>query len=212
MKHLLKLLLLGMIFGCICCGNSETEKDATENISKTTDTLYHLLDDSVEEPLVMEWNVSRQKAVSSKNYIMEVSDSSGRPVALYFYYHGLNRRQVIDDPEIILFTYNGKSVDIYTNHSPETDCSMWADEDFRCLHYHVVFDDIRRITDYSVHSFVDTLRMKEYYQEMKLEYNNKEQDCILLEEYHGLESCNDIEVPYMQFSYRKFPTTKNDGK
>ena len=165
------------------------------------DTLYHLLDGFNEEPTVIERNVSRRKAVSSKNYIMEVTDDLARPVALYFYYYGLNRRSKIDDPEIILFRYNhnNKNVDIYTSYSRETDYSMWAAEDFRCLHYHIEFDENHRIKDYSISSFVDTLRRREYFQKMNLQDNNEELEDFLLEEYHGVEACKDIEIPY-QFS------------
>lgn len=167
------------------------------------DTLYHLLDGLNEEPSVIEWNVSQQKAILSKNYIIEVTDDLARPVALYFYYYGLNRRGKIDDPEIILFMYKNKAIDIYTSYSRETDFSMWAVEDFRCLHYHIEFDEKHRIKDYSISSFVDTLRRREYIQKMNLQENNEETEDILLEEYHGVEACKDIRIPYLDFSYTK---------
>ena len=100
------------------------------------DTLYHTLDPLKEEPWVLEWNVSKRDALSSKNYIMEVTDRGGRPTALYFYYNGLNRRMKIDDLEIVTFTYDDNAVDIYSRYSRETDYTIWADEDFRCLLFH----------------------------------------------------------------------------
>lgn len=159
------------------------------------DTLYHTLDPLKEEPWVLEWNVSKRDALSSKNYIMEVTDSVGRPTALYFYYNGLNRRTKIDDMEIVTFTYDDNAIDIYSRYSRETDYSMWIDESFRCLHYHVVFDDSHRMTDFVMYSFVDTLRKREYYHDTKAEEGRS----VLLEEYHGLEACKEIEIPYMRF-------------
>jgi len=167
------------------------------------DTLYHVIDGYKEEPMVMEWNVSHQKAVSSKNYIIEVTDDSARTITLFFYYYGSNRRRIIDDPEIILFVYDDKSFDIYTNYSYETDCSMWADEDFRCLHYHVMYDRNNRMTDFSITSFVDTLRRKEYYQDMNVEENNGNLNDYIIEEYHGDEACKNIEIPFLCFVYSK---------
>jgi len=170
---------------------------------KAQDTLYHMIDGFNEELSVIEWNVSQQKAVSSKNYIIEVTDDLARPVALYFYYYGLNRRGKIDDPEIVLFMYKNNVIDIYTSYSRETDYSMWAVEDFRCLHYHIEFDENNRIKDYSTSSFVDTLRRREYYQYMNLKETKEELVDLLLEEYHGIETCKDIEIPYLDFFYKK---------
>jgi len=162
-----------------------------------------MIDGFNEELSVIEWNVSQQKAVSSKNYIIEVTDDLARPVALYFYYYGLNRRGKIDDPEIVLFMYKNNVIDIYTSYSRETDYSMWAVEDFRCLHYHIEFDENNRIKDYSTSSFVDTLRRREYYQYMNLKETKEELVDLLLEEYHGIETCKDIEIPYLDFFYKK---------
>lgn len=167
------------------------------------DTLYHILCPNREEPLVSKWNVLKDDAIESKNYVMELKDSLGRIKALYFYYNGYNRRMRIDDPEIVLFKYNNNTVDIITEHSYETNYEFWVDEDFRCLLYHVVFDDNHRITDFSKYSFVDTLRKKDYYYEMKLEDDKEGLDSVLLEEYHGLKSCNDIIIPYIEFSFCK---------
>ena len=165
------------------------------------DTLYHIMDAFNEEPSVIEWNVSRQKAVSSKNYIIEVRDNLGRPVALYFYYYGLNRRRIIDDPEIVLFMYKNKAIDIYETYSRETDYSMWAADHFLCLHSHIEYDEKHRIKDYTITSFVDTLRRREYYQYMNLKENEPEYEGFLLGEYHGIEACKDVVIPFSIFCY-----------
>lgn len=165
------------------------------------DTLYHLMDGFKEEPWVIEWNVSQQKAVSSKNYIIEVTDTLDRTVALYFYYYGLNRRGKIDDPEIVLFMYKNKAIDIYEKYSRETNYSMWAHDGFRCLHSHIEYDEEHRIKDYSITSFVDTLRRREYYQYMDLKENEEDCEDILVEEYHGVEACKDIAIPFSIFCY-----------
>ena len=165
------------------------------------DTLYHIMDGFNEEPFVIEWNVSQQKAVSSKNYIIEVRDNMDRPVALYFYYYGVNRRGKIDDPEIVLFMYKKNAIDIYTKYSRETDYSMWAAEDFRCLHYHIEYDEKYRIKDNLITSFVDTIRKRDYYQNMNLKENEGFSEEFLLEEYHGVEACKDVVIPYSIFCY-----------
>ena len=173
--------------------------------ANSQDTLYHVLDESKEEPSIKEWNVSHQKAVLSKNYIIEVTDNFARPTILYFYYHGINCRRVIDDPEIILFEYNDGSIDIIENYSRETDYAMWENEDFRYLHHHIELDENYRIKDYLIWSLVDTLRRQEYYQDMDLKDPNKDLETILLEEYHGVEACKEITIPYLEYLYAKDP-------
>ena len=133
------------------------------------DTLYHILGPNREEPLVSKWNVLKDDAIESKNYVMELTDSLGRVKALYFYYNGFNRRMRIDDPEIILFQFNDTVVDIYTDYSYETDYGLWEDEDFRRLHCIVKFDDNRNIISFYTYSFVDTFRRVEYLKKSKKE-------------------------------------------
>ncbi len=172
---------------------------------RAQDTLYHRLYSNKEEPLVSIWNVPKDNAIKSKNYVMELTDSLGRVKALYFYYNGFNRRMRIDDPEIILFQFNDTVVDIYTDYSYETDYELWEDEDFRRLHCIVKFDDNRNIISFYTYSFVDTFRRVEYLKKSKKEDDKIDNECVLLiEEYHGLENCKDFEVPYLSFSYYKF--------
>lgn len=167
------------------------------------DTLYHVLDASIEEPSVKEWNVSRQKAIVSKNYIIEVTDNLDRPVVLYFYYNGLNRRLRIDDPEIIVFMYKDGAIDIFENYSRETDYSMWANEDFRRLHYHLEFDKEYSLKDYLIYSFVDTIQRRDYFQHMDSKGDKEDFEVFLLDEYHGVEACKYIKIPYLDFLYTK---------
>ena len=172
---------------------------------RAQDTLYHRLYSNKEEPLVSIWNVPKDNAIKSKNYVMELTDSLGRVKALYFYYNGFNRRMRIDDPEIILFQFNDTVVDIYTDYSYETDYELWEDEDFRREHCIVKFDDNRNIISFYTYSFVDTFRRVEYLKKSKKEDDKIDNECVLLlEEYHGLETCKDFEVPYLSFSYYKF--------
>ncbi len=165
--------------------------------------MYHLLDGFNEEPSVIEWNVPQQKAIASENYITEITDNLDRPIALYFYYHGLNRRKKVDDPEIIVFKYKNKVIDIYTNYSSKTDYSIWAAEDFRCLHYHLEIDEEHRIKYYSISSFVDTIRRREFYQNVNMGKKEVVFKDLLLEEYPDVEACKDIRIPYLDFLYTK---------
>ena len=172
---------------------------------RAQDTLYHRLYSNKEEPLVSIWNVPKDNAIKSKNYVMELTDSLGRLKALYFYYNGFNRRMRIDDPEIILFQFNDTVVDIYTDYSYETDYGLWEDEDFRRLHCIVKFDGNKNMISFCTYSFVDTFRRVEYLKKSKKEGDKIDNECILLlEEYYGLENCKDFEVPYLNFSYYKF--------